>query len=98
MCSRYCVILVFAFSSLLASAQAAPPTSSVSAAQALQQLSTSDNPLLGSVSPDKIDPNPLQLTLLGAIDRGLKYNLGLILSQQGNNAAAAARLRAFSEL
>ena len=90
--------MALVFSTVLAAAQAAQPTSSVSAAQALQQLSTNDNPLLGSVSPDKIDPNPLNLTLLGAIDRGLKYNLGLILSQQGNNFAAAARLRAFSEL
>jgi outer membrane protein TolC len=98
MCSKFCVILVFTFSAVFATAQAAQPTSSLSAAQALQQLSTNDNPLLGSVSPDKIDPNPLNLTLLGAIDRGLKYNLGLILSQQGTNAAAAARLRAFSEL
>jgi outer membrane protein TolC len=90
--------LVLTFSAVFAAAQAAQPTSSVSAAQALQQLSTNDNPLLGSVSPDKIDPNPLNLTLLGAIDRGLKYNLGLILSQQGNNVAAAARLKAFSDL
>jgi outer membrane protein TolC len=64
----------------------------------LQQLSTSDNPLLGSVSSGKVDPNPVNLTLLDAIDRGLKYNLGLVLSQQGNNSAAAARLKAFSEL
>jgi outer membrane protein TolC len=78
--------------------QAAPPTTSVSASSALQQLSNSDNPLLGSVPSAKIDPNPVSLTLLEAIDRGLKYNLGLILSQQGNNTAAAERLRAYAKL
>ena len=70
----------------------------MSAASAMQQLSASDNPLLGSVSSGKVDPNPINLTLLDAIDRGLKYNLGLILSQQGNTSAAAERTRAFSEL
>lgn len=64
----------------------------------MQQLSGSENPLLGSVSYAKVDPNPLSLTLLDAIDRGLKYNLGLLLSQQGNNAAVAERTRAFSNL
>lgn len=80
------------------SAQAAPPASSVSSASALQQLQAGDNPLLGSVPSGKVDPNPVNLTLLDAIDRGLKYNLGLVLSQQGNNAAAAERLRSFSNL
>jgi outer membrane protein TolC len=80
------------------SAQAAPPASSVSSASALQQLQASDNPLLGSVTSGKVDPNPLNLTLIDAIDRGLKYNLGLVLSQQGNNTAAAERLRSFSNL
>jgi outer membrane protein TolC len=80
------------------SAQAATPASSVSSASALQQLQASDNPLLGSVTSGKVDPNPLNLTLIDAIDRGLKYNLGLVLSQQGNNTAAAERLRSFSNL
>lgn len=70
----------------------------MSAAQAMQQLSTSDNPLLGSISSGKVDPNPVSLTLLDAIDRGLKYNLGLVLSQQGNNSAAAQRTLALSKL
>ena len=82
----------------MAFAQAAAPTSSMSAAQAMQQLSTSDNPLLGSISSGKVDPNPVSLTLLDAIDRGLKYNLGLVLSQQGNNSAAAQRTLALSKL
>jgi outer membrane protein TolC len=97
---RFRTYIVFAlvFSPILALAQAAPPASSVSASSALQQLSTSDNPLLGSVPSGKVDPNPVNLTLLDAIDRGLKYNLGLLLSQQGNNTAAAQRLRAFAKL
>src|SRR6185369_17732268 len=95
---RTYIVLALVFSPILALAQAAPPASSVSASSALQQLSTSDNPLLGSVPSGKVDPNPVNLTLLDAIDRGLKYNLGLLLSQQGNNTAAAQRLRAFAKL
>lgn len=92
------LLLAVALSPVLAFAQAAAPTSSMSAAQAMQQLSTSDNPLLGSISSGKVDPNPVSLTLLDAIDRGLKYNLGLVLSQQGNNSAAAQRTLALSKL
>lgn len=95
----YLLLPAAVFISTFGLAQAAPPAgSSVSAAQAIQQLSSSDNPLLGSVSSAKVDPNPVQLTLLDAIDRGLKYNLGLILSNQGNNLAAAARTRALASL
>ena len=40
----------------------------------------------------------LALTLSEAMDRGLKYNLGLALGQQGTRTAEAARLRALSGL
>jgi outer membrane protein TolC len=93
-----CTILAVALSPILGFAQSAPPANSVSSATALQQLQAADNPLLGSVPSGKVDPNPVSLTLLDAIDRGLKYNLGIVLSQQGNNTAAAERLRSFSSL
>ncbi|HEV2350996.1 MAG TPA: TolC family protein [Terriglobia bacterium] len=40
----------------------------------------------------------LALPLNDAIDRGLKYNLGLLLSEQGTREARGARLRALSDL
>ena len=48
--------------------------------------------------PAPLQPGVISLTLLDAIDRGLKYNLGIILSERGTESAAAARLRAMSEM
>ena len=69
-----------------------------STASAMQQPGASSNPLLGSVSSEKPSATPISLTLTGAIDRGLKFNLGVLLSEQGNRAAAGARLSALSRL
>src|SRR5689334_21204586 len=41
------------------------------------------NPFLGGVSSGQATPGVMALSLKDAIDRGLKYNLGLLLSQQG---------------
>jgi len=43
-------------------------------------------------------PGVLDLTVEEALDRGLKYNLGLYLSGQATEQSRAARLRALSEL
>ena len=69
-----------------------PPTASV-----VQQLSAGQAPLAGSRAV-ALQPGTISLTLLDAIDRGLKHNLGIILSEQGNRSARAARIRALSEL
>lgn len=97
---RSFVLIFFASGMLVAqqSSLAAGPSVAISSQSALQQLQAADNPLLGSVPTGKVDPNPVQLTLLDAIDRGLKFNLGLILSSQGNQAARANQLRALSAL
>ncbi|HEX8924328.1 MAG TPA: TolC family protein [Terriglobales bacterium] len=64
----------------------------------VQDLSGGQNPLLGSVPQGQVSAEPVKLTILDALDRGLKYNLGIILTQQGTNTAAADRLRALSNL
>src|SRR5205085_11497285 len=46
----------------------------------------------------KPTPGVMPLSMREAIDRGLKYNLGIILSNQNSRAAAAARLRSLSDL
>jgi outer membrane protein TolC len=63
----------------------------------LQQQNASQSPLLGS-RPAQLQPGVLNLSLSDALDRGLKYNLGLILSERGSEFARAARLRALSDL
>jgi outer membrane protein TolC len=63
----------------------------------MQQLSAGQTQLAGSRAVP-LQPGTISLTLLDAIDRGLKYNLGIILSEQGNRSARAARIRALSEM
>ncbi len=62
-------------------------------AQATQQ----QNPYLGSV-PVKATGTTIQLSLQDAITRGLRYNLGLVESNQASADVRAERLRALSAL
>lgn len=55
-----------------------------------------ESPFSGSVPTAKVSAEPVKLTILNAIDLGLKHNLGLILSTQGGESARAARLNALS--
>ena len=52
----------------------------------------------GSGKTDALVPGVIKLSVLDAIDRGLKHNLGLLLSQQQAGAARAQRWRSLSEL
>jgi outer membrane protein TolC len=52
----------------------------------------------GSVPTGVASPTSLSLTLRDAIDRGLRNNLGLLLSEQASEAARAERLRSLSAL
>lgn len=62
-------------------------------ARATQQ----QNPYLGSV-PAPATSETLQISLADAISRGLKYNLGLVESNQASADVHAERLRALSKL
>ena len=55
------------------------------------------SPLLGSV-PSAPTSGALSLTIRDAIDRGLRYNLGLTFSTEATETARAARLKALSDL
>ena len=52
----------------------------------------------GSVATGVASPTPLALTLRDAIDRGLRTNLGLLLSGQASESARGERLRSLSAL
>jgi outer membrane protein TolC len=52
----------------------------------------------GSVPTGTLSPVPLALTLRDAIDRGLKTNLGLLVSGSASDASRGERLRALSAL
>jgi outer membrane protein TolC len=57
-----------------------------------------ENPFLGGVPPGPPEPGVMQLSIGDAIGRGLRYNLGLLLSDQDTQAARGARYKALSHL
>jgi hypothetical protein len=52
----------------------------------------------GSVPTGVASATPLPLTLRGAIDRGLRANLGVLLSGQASESSRGERLRSLSAL
>ena len=61
-------------------------------------LGQQNNPFQGSVPAGAVSPEPLALTLEDAIQRGLKFNLGLLESQTASQTARAERIQALSAL
>jgi len=61
-------------------------------------LDNSGNPFLGGTPAGQSTDKVMDLSLADALDRGLKYNLGLLLSEQGSERVRAARVRALSDL
>jgi outer membrane protein TolC len=55
-------------------------------------------PFQGSVPTGLASPTPMTLTLQDAIDRGLRANLGLLLSGQASEIARGKRVRSLSAL
>lgn len=70
------------------------PTPSLPTPAALQ----APNPLLGSSISGPATPGALSLTIRDALDRGLKYNLGLTVSGEAMDQARAVRIRALADL
>jgi outer membrane protein TolC len=68
--------------------------------QSLEQLLSAGNqsPFSGSVPSAKLTPGVLELSVDDAIDRGLKYNLGIVLSGQATAQAKADRLKDLSNI
>jgi outer membrane protein TolC len=100
-------LLLFAGAALPASAQAVvgpatpsssdttPPSSSTSSSPSAPSQSSS--PYQGSV-PGRLEPGIVPISLQGAIDRGLKANLGLLLSGQDVQSARGERWKQLSSL
>ncbi len=71
----------------------------IACALAAQQMAVGQQNLFqGSVPTDPASPTPLALTLRSAIDRGLKTNLGLLVSDSASETARGQRLEALSAL
>ncbi len=82
--------------------QVANPSAGGSAARAVTvtpNVSLSPpSPFLGGVPQGQPSPQVLALTLRDSLNRGLKYNLGLVLSERATATARGARLRALSDV
>jgi outer membrane protein TolC len=68
--------------------------------QSLDQLLASGNPspFSGSVPSGGLQAGTVDLTIQDAIDRGLRFNLGIVLSTQESALARAERLKQLSKL
>src|SRR5512143_514295 len=60
--------------------------------------SSAQNPFFGGVPTGELSPGELPLSLNDAIHRGLKYNLGLLLTRESTQDARGARWMALSKL
>src|SRR5271165_4358801 len=63
-----------------------------------QVINRNQDPFAGSITQGKATPEVLELTIDDALDRGLKYNLGLYLAARATEQSSAAHLRALSDL
>jgi len=61
-------------------------------------INRSTDPYSGSIPQGQATNDVIDLTIADALDRGLKYNLGLFLSSQGTAVARAQRLQELSHL
>ncbi len=70
----------------------------ISLPSAEQVINRTQDPYLGSIPQGKASDQTIDLTIEDALDRGLKYNLGLYLSDRTTDQTRAARLRALSDM
>jgi outer membrane protein TolC len=63
-----------------------------------QVVNRNQDPFAGSLPQGKATAEVLDLTIEDALDRGLKYNLGLYLAARVTEQSSAARLRALTDL
>jgi len=70
-------------------------TSLPSAEQVINRV---QDPFLGAIPQGKVFGETMDLTVEDALDRGLKCNLGLYLSDRATDQSRAAHLRALSEI
>jgi outer membrane protein TolC len=79
--------------------QQTPQTATITSAPATPQPSSQSLGVFsGGGRVDKLVPQVLDISIIDAIDRGIRHNLGLLLSQEQTQTARAAYRRALSSL
>src|SRR5450755_2111610 len=88
--------LLFSSQLLRAQVTSGNPAAPLPSAEAVINRNTVN--FSGSIPQGKATNETIELTIEDALDRGLKYNLGLYLSDQTTAEARAARLQSLSAL
>jgi outer membrane protein TolC len=83
---------------VLAAGQAGGGSPATSSVTVTIPASVSQGGFTGSVPAGKLASEPLSISFLGAIDRGLKQNLGVLLSDDNTLAARGAKWKELSNL
>ena len=98
-CRAALAVAAVSFSCCLASAQnQTSPAELTTLPSAESVIQRNQDSFSGSIPQGKATNQVIDLSVQDALDRGLKYNLGLYLSDRATEQARAARLRALSEL
>ncbi len=84
---------------ILAAAAVAPAQTGSGQLPTVEQIiQRNTDPYAGSLPQGKPTNEVMQITIQEAIERGLKYNLGIYLNRKDTDIARAARLRAVSDV
>ena len=92
--TAFCLLLIPSQASLAQTTGA----STGSAVQVTLPTSISQDGFTGGVPEGKLSPEPLQISFLNAIDRGLRQNLGLLLSSDNALSARGDKWKELSNL
>jgi outer membrane protein TolC len=95
------LILTLGASKVAAQAPAPSPGSAsatMTSGLSLSGSPDSESPYFGGVPSGEHKAGKIPLTLAAAIDRGLKYNLALVLTEQDSRAARGTRLKMLADL
>jgi outer membrane protein TolC len=96
--SWFLIAATIALAAFSGSAQVTAPETLTPLPSAESVIQRNTDPYAGSIPQGTVSPEPIDLSLSDALDRGLKYNLGLYLSNQSTAEARAARIRSLSEI
>jgi outer membrane protein TolC len=91
-------IIVLLATGLLAASTSKCQTTGSNASTQSVTLPGTQSPFLGSEAESKPSPEVLQIDFKEAIDRGLRYNLGLLLASDASETARGERWKQLSDL
>lgn len=79
-------------------AQSGASSSDLSTPASVSSILSTQSPYLGSVPEGKATKTPISLSIRDALERGLRFNLGLIESDLGTLSSHSERLKSLSRL